>query len=42
MPGIYGSHPEDRYFARMLDKYLDETYGDEVEQEEHDEEESPE
>lgn len=31
MAGCYGNHPEDRYFERMLWKYLEETYGDDDE-----------
>ena len=31
MAGCYGNHPEDRYFERMLNKHLDETYPDEEE-----------
>ena len=28
MAGCYGNSPEDQYYERMLNKYLDETYGD--------------
>ena len=31
MAGCYGNHPEDLYFERMLNKYLDEAYPDDEE-----------
>ena len=36
MVGCYGNSQEDRYYERMLNKYLDETYGDCCEEEEPD------
>lgn len=39
MAGCYGNHPEDRFYERMLDKYLDKTYAEpEEEEEDYDEE----
>ena len=38
MAGIYGNHPEDRYFERQLHKYLDEMYGEDDEEVEPEEE----
>ena len=36
MAGCYGNSQEDRYYERMLNKYLDDTYGDCYEEEEPD------
>ena len=36
MAGCYGNHPEDLHYERMLDKYLDDTYGDKKEEIDYD------
>ncbi len=34
MVGIYGNHPEDRYYEKLLDKYLDEEYPPDTDEDE--------
>lgn len=39
MAGCYGNDPEDRYYERMLDRYLDSLDDDTLDEDEYDDEE---